>query len=100
MGLICELFEETGVVILEIDSLAWITKVYYGLDATGLYSFVFVIDAWKGKFHPITKNRVVLLCILNLFQGGGLQQDHSRTASLCGIGWMHWIWGRGFIGTM
>ncbi len=48
-ALVREVYEETGVKILEIGRLAAVSQVYSGEDATGLLFFMFEVKSWEGE---------------------------------------------------
>ena len=48
-ALVREVTEETGLKVLEIGRLAWVSQVYSGADATGLLFFMFEINSWEGE---------------------------------------------------
>ncbi len=48
-GAVRELREETGLQLLAIGRLLWISQIYYGPDKTGLIAFAFEATAWEGE---------------------------------------------------
>ena len=48
-ALVREVHEESGLKVLEIGRLAWVSQVYSGVDATGLLFFMYEIDSWEGE---------------------------------------------------
>lgn len=47
-AVIREVFEETGLEVLQVGPLAWIAQIYNGADRPGFLVFAFEASAWRG----------------------------------------------------